>query len=380
MTELFISLILAFGIAFYALPALIHVAQRKKLYDLPDSRKVHTHPIPALGGLAIYAGFITSFLITVSFAGENYIFQYVVAASLVLFFIGLKDDLQNIAALKKFLGQVFAASLLVFKGGLLIDSMHGIFGIYDLQPVAAQSISVFTIVVIINAFNLIDGVDGLAGTLSLLSASFFAVFFTVNGDFAFANLAFALIGGIAAFLIFNFPPARMFMGDTGSLLLGLMNAIFVIHFIQTAADAPVWQISSAPGIAFAVLFVPLFDTFRVFSYRIVNGTPPFTPDRNHVHHILLKLGFNHLQITFSLAMSNIAIFLLAYGLQFTSSTTILAVIMLIGFSAILFLLNRSSKRQKRLNALQPMAPAVIKKISKSTPNRKKAPNRKVASN
>ena len=135
MTELIISLVLAFGITYYALPALIHVAQRKKLFDLPDARKVHKQPIPALGGLAIFAGFTTSFMVTVSFAGENFQMQYVVAASLVLFFIGLKDDLQNIAALKKFLGQVFAAVLLVYKGGFLIDSMYGIFGIYDFSVV-----------------------------------------------------------------------------------------------------------------------------------------------------------------------------------------------------------------------------------------------------
>lgn len=111
------SLALAFGISFYALPALIHIANEKRLFDFPDERKVHHHPIPALGGLAIYAGFITAFLLTVSFEGSNSVFQYFVAAGIIMFFVGLKDDLLNIAPFKKFLGQILAATLLVFKGG-----------------------------------------------------------------------------------------------------------------------------------------------------------------------------------------------------------------------------------------------------------------------
>lgn len=378
MTELIISLVLAFGITYYALPALIHVAQRKKLFDLPDARKVHKQPIPALGGLAIFAGFITSFMVTVSFAGENFQMQYVVAASLVLFFIGLKDDLQNIAALKKFLGQVFAAVLLVYKGGFLIDSMYGIFGIYDLQPVAAQCLSIFTIVVIINAFNLIDGIDGLAGTLCMVSAAFFGTFFFINGDLGFATLAFALMGSLVAFLIFNFPPARMFMGDTGSLVLGLINSVFVIHFIQTAANAPVWRIESAPGIAFAVLFIPLFDTFRVFSYRILTGTPPFTPDRNHIHHLILKLGFNHLQTTLTLVFFNLLVLGMAYLIQFTSSTIILAAVMFTGFSVILLLLYLTQRKQQSLEEASLAKAAVIKPLNKPAGKKTKKPRGKMA--
>jgi UDP-N-acetylmuramyl pentapeptide phosphotransferase/UDP-N-acetylglucosamine-1-phosphate transferase len=324
MIEMLMSLALAFGTTFYGLPALIHIANEKRLFDFPDERKVHHTPIPALGGLAIYAGFITSFLLTVVFSGGNYVFQYFVAASVIMFFIGLKDDLLTVASFKKFLGQILAASLLVFKGGLAISSMEGLFGIHELQPVTSQMLSVVTIVVIVNAFNLIDGVDGLAGTLAIVSTSFFAIFFAINGDFAYACMATSLVGALGAFLIFNYSPARIFMGDTGSLLVGLTNAALVLRFIQSAETAPVWPIASAAAVGFAVLFVPLFDTLRVFSFRIIHGIPPFTPDRNHIHHILMRFGWSHLKITLVLGFISALCIAAAIQLQHLGTSLVMS--------------------------------------------------------
>ncbi|MCU0394888.1 MAG: undecaprenyl/decaprenyl-phosphate alpha-N-acetylglucosaminyl 1-phosphate transferase [Chitinophagaceae bacterium] len=334
MIEMLMSLALAFGISFYALPALIHIANEKRLFDYPDERKVHHNPIPSLGGLAIYAGFITAFLLTVAFSGRNFVFQYLVAASVIMFFVGLKDDLLNIAPFKKFLGQILAASLLVFKGGLVISSMEGVLGIYDLQPVAAQALSVATIVVVINAFNLIDGVDGLAGTLALLSTGFFATYFAINGDYTYACLATSLIGALAAFLIFNYPPARIFMGDTGSLLVGLISSALVIRFIQTAGQGAVWPIESGAAVGFSVLFIPLFDTLRVFSYRIVHGIPPFTPDRNHIHHILMRFDWSHLRITLVLGVTSLVFMAMAILLQPLGTPYLLLSLLGVGFSVV----------------------------------------------
>ena len=348
MIEMLMSLALAFGITFYALPSIIHLSEEKRLFDFPDGRKVHKQPIPSLGGLAIFAGFITAFLLTVAFTGEYLTLQYLVAAMLVMFFVGIKDDLLNIAAFKKFLGQLLAAAILVFKGGLVINSMHGVLGIYELPPMAANAFSVITIVVIINAFNLIDGVDGLAGTLATLSIGFFTTFFAVNGDFAMACIGTSMIGALGAFLIFNFPPARIFMGDTGSLLLGLVNAALVIKFIQYSPTAPVWSISTAPAVGFAILFIPLFDTLRVFSYRILNGISPFTPDKNHLHHILLRLGLSHLPVTLSLAGANAFMIAFAIVAQPLGNHLILGAMVAMAFmvvAAMLWAYKRSVKRR-----------------------------------
>ncbi|HSK14195.1 MAG TPA: MraY family glycosyltransferase, partial [Phnomibacter sp.] len=146
------------------------------------------------------------------------------------------------------------------------------------------------------AYNLIDGVDGLAAGLAIISSIFFAVYFIVNDQLAFACLATALVGSLMAFLIFNAQPARIFMGDTGSMMLGLLHAMMVIQFISTASAAPVFAVPAAPAIGFALLFVPLFDTLRVFSYRMLKGTSPFTPDRNHIHHILLRFRLSHTMV------------------------------------------------------------------------------------
>lgn len=365
MIEMLMSVVLAFGISFYALPAIIHVTIKKGLFDFPDERKVHHNPVPSLGGLAVYAGFITAFLLSVAFSGERYVMQYFVAASLVMFFIGLKDDLLNISAFKKFLCQILAASLLVFKGGLLISSMGGIFGIYDLQPVAGQLFTIFTIVVIINAYNLIDGIDGLAGSLSFISCLALAVYFSINGDWVYACMATSYLGAVAAFLIFNFPPARIFMGDTGSLLAGLVNATLTVHFIQTAGSAAILPMAAPAGMGFSLLFVPLFDTFRVFSFRILKGIPPFTPDRNHIHHILLRFGWSHLKITGVLSAFSFIFLGLGYLLQPMGNTMLLIVMHIFGFGLVTYALLAYRRHRKKLlqDSIPRISVARSKKVS-----------------
>ncbi len=337
------SLILAFGITFYAIPAIIHVSIEKKLYDIPDERKVHSSPVPSLGGLGIFAGFITAFLLTVSFS-ENWVsLQYLVAALLVMFFVGLKDDLLNITPLKKFLGQILAAAVLIFKGGFVISNMDGILGIHELPPIAAYSLSFITITVIINAYNLIDGVDGLAASLGILSNIAFAIFFFLNNQVHYALLATSMIGALSAFLIFNLRPARIFMGDTGSLIIGLVNAVLVIQLINYGPKAPEFAIKAAPAMGFAVLFVPLFDTLRVFGMRMLHGESPFTPDRNHIHHLLLRIGLSHQQVTFWLVGTNLIVPFAAYFLQDWGSNWLLIFLLVLGFTSITALVKTYGK-------------------------------------
>jgi UDP-GlcNAc:undecaprenyl-phosphate/decaprenyl-phosphate GlcNAc-1-phosphate transferase len=319
----------AFAVTFLAIPAIMRVAKEKKLFDLPDARKLHTDPIASLGGVGIFLGFLLSCLLTVS-NGQNPEIRFVFASGLVIFFLGLKDDILVISAIKKFLGQLAAAAILIHLGNFQISSMHGFLGFETLPLPLSYLISYITIIVVINAYNLIDGVDGLAGSLGVLTSLLFGSYFFLAGMPAYALLAFAMTGSLLAFLVFNFNPARIFMGDSGSLLLGMVNAILVIKFIGVA-DAPGAQlpVSSVVAVGFSILVVPLLDTLRVFSIRIAKGKSPFVPDRNHIHHLLLDRGLNHRYVTVSCVSLNMAFIVLAYFGQSLGSTTLILLILAI---------------------------------------------------
>ncbi|MEO6455992.1 MAG: MraY family glycosyltransferase [Ginsengibacter sp.] len=325
MDNIILSSALAFLVTFFAIPVIIKVAKEKKFFDEPDERKVHKSVIPTLGGLGIFGGFILATLMGVPVALSNQL-QYFIASLMVIFFLGIKDDILIISASKKFIGQLLSAGIIIKFGGIQINSMHGFLGIDEIPRIASIILTLFTIIVITNSFNLIDGVDGLAGSLGLLTSLVFGLYFYMVGQLMFAVMAFALCGSLIGFLIYNFSPAKIFMGDTGSLLIGLLNSIFVIKFISVASDPGTrfdFAMQSAPAIGFAVLIVPLFDTLRVFSLRIINRRSPFIPDRNHIHHFLLDLGLNHKMVTLVLVSANILFIALAYFLQSIGTTLVI---------------------------------------------------------
>jgi UDP-GlcNAc:undecaprenyl-phosphate GlcNAc-1-phosphate transferase len=324
MDNILLSFGLAFFVTFFAIPVIIQVAKEKKFYDEPDERKVHKSVIPTLGGLGIFGGFILATLMGVPPALSHQL-QYFIASLMVIFFLGIKDDILVISATKKFIGQLLAAGIIIKFGGIQINNMHGFLGINEIPHTASILLTFFTIIVITNSFNLIDGVDGLAGSLGLLTSLIFGIYFFVVGQLMFATMAFALCGSLIGFLIYNFSPAKIFMGDTGSLLIGLLNSIFVIKFISVASDPALnhsFPLQAAPAIGFAILIVPLFDTLRVFSLRILNRRSPFSPDRNHIHHFLLDFGLNHKMITLVCVSANILFIALAYFLQSTGTTMV----------------------------------------------------------
>ncbi|MEO6819493.1 MAG: MraY family glycosyltransferase [Ginsengibacter sp.] len=345
MQNIFFSCGLAFLITFFSIPAIIEVAESKNLYDEPEGRKVHKTVIPTLGGLGIFAGFIIATLMGVN-PSMSGILQYILAAGMILFFIGIKDDILVISASKKFIGQLLAAIIIIKFADINITNMYGFLGVYELSPTVSVLLSVFTIVVIINSFNLIDGVDGLAGSLSLLTSLIFGFYFWKTGQDLYAVMAFSLTGSLIAFLIFNFNPARIFMGDTGSLLIGLLNSIFVIKFISLASDPQsAMPLQSAPAIGFAILIVPLFDTLRVFTMRILKRRSPFSPDKNHIHHFLLDLGFGHRAIVFLCVAANIFFIAIAYFLRSYGTTIAVSCLTLISISIVtLIYYSRPKKR------------------------------------
>ncbi|MBK7680836.1 MAG: MraY family glycosyltransferase [Chitinophagaceae bacterium] len=353
----------AFIITFLATPVILQVAEKKKLYDIPDERKVHTRLIASLGGVGIFAGFILASLLSIQ--GQfNFEFQYFFAAAIVIFFLGLKDDIMILSASKKFVGQIIAASILIHLGGIRLDSMYGLFGLEQLPEGFGLALSYLTIIVVMNSFNLIDGVDGLAASLGILSMLVFgAYFFAVNMQ-AYALLSFSMAGSLIAFLIFNHHPARIFMGDSGSLMIGLINSILVIKFINVAHDPSIAiPLTSSVAIGFSILIVPLLDTLRVFGIRIINGRSPFTPDRNHVHHLLLDRGLGHATVTLACVGINVGFIMLAWLGQSLGSTLLLSIMLVLAFSGIGFLYYHR-KHHRMVIAKTLNRPAELKTSSK----------------
>lgn len=346
MEKIFIGGILAFVITLLAIPAIIQIAKMKKLYDVPDDRKVHASPIPSLGGVGIFAGFLIAFLLMSDVAPRGHSFPYYIAAFVVVFFFGVKDDILVITPLKKFLGQLAVAIILMYKSKLLIDDMHGFLNIGIIPPVFSYPLTMFTIIVVMNSFNLIDGVDGLAASIGLITCLIFSVFFYLNNDWLFALMGISMAGALIAFLRFNLSPAKIFMGDTGAMLLGLVNAILVIHFIKTAEGSHILPVFAAPAMGFGILLLPLLDTLRVFAIRIFHKRSPFSADRNHLHHLLLDRGYSHKKITLCLSISAILFIVLSYFALPMGTTKVILAQIFVFFSAI-FLLYLDKIRQQK---------------------------------
>ena len=217
-------------------------------------------------------------------------------------------------------------------GNIYLNDMHGFLGITTIPYYASVFLTVFTIIVITNAFNLIDGIDGLAGSLGLITTLVFGTYFYFANELTYAVMAISLSGAIVGFLIYNFSPAKIFMGDTGSLLIGLINSILVIKFINVAGTTgESFSLHASPALGFAVLMVPLFDTLRVFGMRILDRRSPFSPDRIHVHHYLLDLGFSHRKITFSIIGATFLFIATAFLFRNFDCTVIIASLLGLAF-------------------------------------------------
>ncbi|SHL82623.1 UDP-N-acetylmuramyl pentapeptide phosphotransferase/UDP-N-acetylglucosamine-1-phosphate transferase [Chitinophaga jiangningensis] len=330
MENVLIATVLSFVVTYFSIPILIKVAELKHLYDEPDERKAHKKRIPTLGGMGFFSGFIIAAAVCVPVL-QNSPFQYMMAAFFIIFMVGMKDDIVGLSPLKKLIGQLLASFAIIYLGNLQISNMYGFLGIYELPTSISLMLTYFTFIVVINAFNLIDGVDGQAGSIGLLVSAILGAYFLHVGEITYAVLGFSLAGGLASFLIYNISPAKIFMGDTGSLLIGLVNAVLVIKFIDVAGN-PVGKmpVTATPGVAIAILIVPLFDTLRVFAVRMLQGRSPFSADRNHIHHYLLDLKLNHKQTTLVSVTVNAIYIAAAFALQGIGTT---AMIIVVGTSA-----------------------------------------------
>lgn len=353
MYDVILSFITAFVLTYFAIPPIINIAISKNLCDEPGERRSHTTSIPTLGGIAIFAGVIFSIILWTPF----YVFQdlqYILCAFIILFLIGAKDDIAPVSPYKKLVGQILAATILVFKSNIMLTSMYGIFGIGELSFFFSVIISIFTILVVINAFNLIDGINGLSGSIGTLISLTLGTWFLLMKRVELAIIAFALAGAVIAFLKYNYTPAKIFMGDTGALIIGLTCSILIIEFIEVHRELPdsPYAFKAVPAVAFGIMILPLFDTLRVFLVRALKGKSPLQPDRTHIHHLLLDFGLTHMQATGTLVVVNILFIFLVITLQGIGSLNLLITILSIAalMTAVLFYFVSRRKRMKHPTA------------------------------
>lgn len=281
----------AFIVAMILMPPLIKLLENFKFYDNPDARKEHTSPTPTMGGIAAFTGMLVGCFLWYHFTKDIYVISFFFCSG-VLLIMGMMDDRKHMEASFKLATQLAVASLM-FLSGIRITNFNGILGIHEISVPAQYTITIITIVGVTNAFNLIDGIDGLAGGLGFMSLVILGLFITLSKDINTGIIAFAMAGGILGFLYYNFNPARVFMGDTGSLVLGFVISFLAIRFMQLNTGVSDALLPHVQVFALSIVFIPVFDTLRVFAIRIWNGRSPFTPDKNHIHHLLTNNGWSH---------------------------------------------------------------------------------------
>lgn len=311
--KVILSFVVSFFLTFIAIPKIIRVSYRKMLMDIPGTRSSHSRKVPRLGGVAIY--FAVMIVASIFSAEMLYQTVFFTAALVLLFFIGLMDDLLVVAPRKKLIAQIISALMIVVGSNVRIESFFGLFGIYELPYLISMLFSTFIIVLIINSYNLIDGIDGLAsGVGILISLCFVFIFFRLY-MYSIGFLAIALLGSLLAFLYFNLSNQyKIFMGDTGSMVVGYIIAFMAIKFINLSS-MPWVMIKSGPVVAIAILIVPLIDTLSVIIIRLMKGQSPFSADQNHIHHRLLRLGFTHVQTALIICFANILLIFFGYFIR-----------------------------------------------------------------
>jgi len=309
--NIFFSFLTALLISYLAMPKLIYFAEKLRLLDDAGDRSSHKVSTPFFGGIAIFTGIICSLLFWADI--EN--IQYILVSILIVFIVGVIDDLRQITAFKKLIGQIIATLILIFLGDMHIDSMHGVLGVYDLPLWIGTLFTIFVVIVITNGYNLIDGVDGLAGGIGLLSSFSFGVIALIMEQTDMALIAFTLMGALFGFLKYNVFPARIFMGDTGSLVVGMILSILAINCIKYGLVTETFKLQNkGPLLAISFLAIPLFDSLRVFVIRSVKGDGPLVAGRDHIHHAFLDLNYGHKYTSIVLCAISAFLILVSYFL------------------------------------------------------------------
>ncbi len=378
--QILISAIIAMVISLRSIPVIINISGLRGLMDNPVQRSSHKTPTPTFGGVAIFAGVLIGYMIW-NFGDEGILIHKVFAGTVILFFLGVKDDLYALSPTKKMIVQVLASAIVVIGSDLRISDLFGIFGISHISYMISIFLTIFIFVAMINAFNLIDGIDGLAGGIAMIASTGFGLWFLVNHHYSLACLALCLAGSLAGFLRFNFSQTqKIFMGDTGSLIIGYIITVLAVKFIHLNV-MHAWEddisFVSAPIIAVVILVIPIFDTIRVFSIRILRGKSPFKADRLHMHHLLIDNNLSHMQASFTLYFTTIFLTTITYFARSYFTNTELCFFIL--FLLICYFISGNLLEARRLK-LKKEELSVNDKIATSNPANEKLRLSKVSTN
>lgn len=302
-----LSFLVAILSAHWIHPRLVRIALDKNIVDNPNARKLQRRPTPVLGGIAVSFGSVIG-LGCASITCDCSELFIVVVAMMIMLYTGTMDDILDLSPALRFLIEIGTVLLLIFVGGYTLNDFHGLWGLNQIPQGVAIPLTVFAAVGIINAINLIDGVDGLSSGYCILTSLLFGVMFWYVGDRTMCMLAVVAAGSLIPFFFHNVfgKNSKMFIGDGGTLVMGIVMSVFVIRILRHGSMSEVYDAANIGLVPFslAVLSVPVFDTLRVMTTRILKRKSPFHPDKTHLHHMFIRLGCSHAATTLAILILN----------------------------------------------------------------------------
>lgn len=318
--HIIIPALLAFIGTLWIHPKVLKIAIIKNLVDNPDARKLQRNPVPVMGGIAVFFGIIIGLCCAQTLFSHHNVFL-LISAMFVMLYIGTIDDILDLTPTIRFAIEILIVAWIIYVNNASINSLWGLWGAYSIPEWVAWPLTIFAAVGIINAINLIDGVNGLSSGFCFMASALFATVFYLTGNIVMTVLAASAAGAIVPFFLHNVfgKTTKMFIGDGGTLVIGTMMSIFVMEILHSGSMCKPLA-DSGLGLVpmtLAILAVPVFDTLRVMSMRILRGTSPFHPDRTHLHHMFIELGFSHVGTTVSILSLNfmvVAAWYLSYRL------------------------------------------------------------------
>lgn len=345
--RLVLSMCLALLIGWNIRVPVFKMAILRNFVDKPNKRSSHTGCVPNIGGIVVFLAFLCSFVLFARFGVGNE-FQYVILGSVLIFLVGIYDDLLEISPRKKVKGEMLGVLVLIVGGGFYLSDLQGLFGFYEISPWFGIPLTFIGLVGLINAINLIDGIDGLCSGIALMDCIFFGSWFYGCGHIEYALLCGVLSASIIPFFIINLfgKRSKMFMGDSGALMVGFLLGVMAIKFCDTEGGmAGICGVKAAPAMVFTVLAIPILDTLRLFASRWMRGNSPFSPDKRHLHHKFLTI-YNgvHRKATFTILTLNLVFIVLGImGRNWPNEVLILLSMIL--FTLMFYIVNRIAKKK-----------------------------------
>lgn len=324
----------AMVISAMSFPFALRFALKHGIVDNPNARKLQRVPIPVFGGVVVYSGVLTGGLVLMALM-PNPTLMWGLLGMMVMMVIGTWDDIRGLSVAIRFLVEILLVLGFIFITGVYIDDLHGLFGVYSLNPWIGMSLSVFAGVGIINAVNLIDGVDGYSSGYGMMACTCFAIAFWSSWSPVMVCMAVVIIGALLPFFMHNVfgVKSKMFIGDGGSLMLGMVIMVMAFYSMSSigSLDGLEKENVCIPAFVLAVCCIPVFDTLRVMTMRILRGKSPFSPDKTHLHHLFIDMGFSHLGAALFILFINLMVvlfWLLTWEMNWSINAQFLTVVVL----------------------------------------------------